>query len=171
MRVMSKKWRERNKEKTKLYDQKRYERHRDQINSYKHDWYIKNRDRERRKHQKYYLTNKDKYLTRSKRRWNENRDILLALQREYFKRPKIIERLKAEYRNHRDQLSDRYIKGIISVEYKINFAKISNKMIVLKRNQIEILRLKKQIERRIQNGTIRKKHNGTEAIDSTTEKR
>jgi len=100
---------------------------------------------------------------------------ILELYEKAYRRKRIMHRRLIDRRNDRRArrgLKNSYIKHLLSDGGLLKSGiELSGEILDLKRAELKFLRFKKIAERRIQNGTIRKKHNGTEAIDSTTEKR
>ena len=136
-------WYENNKEdrgeKVKEYQKMYYSNNRKVILCHQKEYYNSNSRKIKARVKKYKEKNSENIAIRTKM-WRDKNTEYRKEYRELYK-----DKGKVLMKKERDQLHDRYVRGLISKEHKLSFNHITNEMVEAKRKQLQIHRNIKEI--------------------------
>ena len=141
--IKNRKWAQENKEKVNRASKKRYWKNPDKMRAQGRAWRLKNKDKLKEQrdsrslekkeeikewHKKYYIKNRFSQMAKMKKYYCENRDEILQKER-------IINKKRTE------ELTDTYIKGLLTKDSILSFKDIPQWLVEAKRDEIQLQRI------------------------------
>jgi hypothetical protein len=137
------KYRQENREAILYQKRKRYQENREAILYKKRKRYQENREVILSKVKTYLQENREAILYKKSKYRQENREAILYKQSKYYQENR--EAMQKRSASGRQNLSDSYVKGLIYAQTTIPLKQIPEKIIQLKREQLTVRRLIKEI--------------------------
>ncbi len=144
LNAKQRKYYEENRSAVKVMQRKYCKENQDIIKAQKRKYYKENQAALNAKQRKYRKENQAALNAKQRKYRKENQDVIKARQRKYRKENQDV--IKVQQRKYCDELHDNYVSYLLKIETKGIDFEITPEMIELKRLQVTLKRLKKEIK-------------------------